>query len=418
MKRIFLLLIIIIFAQILTAQPEARKYKFIAQIEKELKEQKLMPIRAAWEYSYIGEYWHTIEMDDLDIQVRQESYLEQENLSLEELKAFEQYKPESALHYIAQRAQNEQIIILNEAHPKPLHRVFAEQLLDSLYAAGFRYLGLEALQMSFSDTTRIIEMDTFLNKRGYPYSSPITGTYTCEPQFGNLIRTAIQKGFHVFGYEAMGFQRKQMSRDSAQALNVQRILLNNPKAKILLFCGYSHLLEQPQPCPKDNPDCKQLLWMAYHLKNLTGIDPFTINQDILTERLATSESPYFKIINADQPSVFINKNGKVFNGLENLDLYDILIYHPRTKYIKGRPDWLLRNGKFKYYQLNKSEITINCPCQVRAYDAHESEAATPIDMMEWRTKDEEKALVLPPGKYNIVIENIARELQRLKIEVK
>ncbi len=416
MKR-FLLLFLLSGFYVLHAQPAPEKYKFVAEIEAALKTEKHTARPATW-YSFIGEYQRTLQLDELDLDYRRDVIGEPEQLSELELAYFNTFKPYDAISYIANIAKNHQIIILNEAHPKPLHRVFAEQLLDSLYTAGFRYLGLEALNMNPFDSTKIIEFDTLLNKRGYPYASPFTGTYTKEPQFGNFIRAAIRKGFYVFGYDVTAFQRRQMPRDSAGALNVQRILLNDPDAKIFLFCGYSHLLEQPQPCPLDNPDCEPWKYLAHYFKKITGIDALTINQEVLTERLAAPENPYYKIITADQPSVFVNEKGKIFNGGENFDLYDMLVYHPRTNYIKGRPDWLLRNGKFKHYTLNKSDIIINCPCQVRAYYENEPETATPADIIELNSKEDEKALVLPPGAYHIVIENQSGDTQRLKIEAK
>lgn len=416
MKR-FLLLFLLSGFYVLHAQPAPEKYKFVAEIEAALKTEKYSARPASW-YSYIGEYQRTLQLDELDLDYRRNVIGEPEQLSESELAYFNTFKAYDAISYIANIAKNHQIIILNEAHPKPLHRVFAEQLLDSLYASGFRYLGLEALNMSPFDSTKVIEFDTLLNERGYPYASSFTGTYTKEPQFGNLIRAAIRKGFHVFGYEVTSFQRRQMPRDSAQALNVQRILLNDPDAKILLFCGYSHLFEQPSPCTPDNPGCEPWKYLAYYIKQLTGIDPLTIDQEVLTERLAAPESPYYKIIKADEPTVFVNKNGEIFNGSREFDLYDMLVYHPRTNYIKGRPDWLLRNGKFKHYMLNKSDIIINCPCQIRAYYEHEPEAATPADIIEINAKNDEKALVLPPGAYYVIIENQSGDTQRLKIEVK
>jgi len=331
MKR-FLLLFLLSGFYVLHAQPAPEKYKFVAEIEAALKTEKYSARPASW-YSYIGEYQRTLQLDELDLDYRRYVIGEPEQLSESELAYFNTFKAYDAISYIANIAKNHQIIILNEAHPKPLHRVFAEQLLDSLYASGFRYLGLEALNMSPFDSTKVIEFDTLLNERGYPYASSFTGTYTKEPQFGNLIRAAIRKGFHVFGYEVTSFQRRQMPRDSAQALNVQRILLNDPDAKILLFCGYSHLFEQPSPCTPDNPGCEPWKYLAYYIKQLTGIDPLTIDQEVLTERLAAPESPYYKIIKADQPSVFVNKNGEIFNGSREFDLYDMLVYHPRTNYI-------------------------------------------------------------------------------------
>ncbi len=43
-----------------------------------------------------------------------------------------------AAEYIIKRSSKERIIIINEAHHQPLHRVFTESLLEGLYQNGFR----------------------------------------------------------------------------------------------------------------------------------------------------------------------------------------------------------------------------------------------------------------------------------------
>jgi hypothetical protein len=47
------------------------------------------------------------------------------------------------------RAKNEKLIIINEAHHNIKHRVFTTSLLQGLYDNGYRFFGLEAL----SDTS-------------------------------------------------------------------------------------------------------------------------------------------------------------------------------------------------------------------------------------------------------------------------
>lgn len=400
MKKLLLLLFATTFFHTLIAQPTPEKYHFIAQIKKEAESGALRFERVIELYAYIGAYKLALEADKTETS----GFGLEKELSKQEVIYFNHFKPINAKEYIIKRARREQIILLNEAHHKPLHRVFLESLLDSLYAGGYRYLGLEALT-PFTP----FAADTTLNQRGYPYNSFVTGNYTREPQFGNLIRKAIKLGFEVFPYEASPAQKKY--RDSAQALNAGAILARDPNAKIVMLCGYGHLLEKT---PSNYPYPQ----LGYYLKQITGIDPFTINQEVLTERAATSENPYYKLMKAKKPTVFVNKKGKAFNGTEGLDLFDVMVYHPRTKYVQGRPNWLSRNGKFKYYTLKSPDIKIDCSCQIRAYYEKEPEAATPADIIEIATKDEQKALVLLPGNYNVVLENESGAVQHLKISVK
>lgn len=397
---------------------EPRTYKFIAQIEQELAEEKLRPIRAAEDYSYIGEHQLALIMEGGST----DDGLNISRPTASELIAFQAYKAVDAIPFLTQQAKDQKIVIFNESHYNPVNRVFLELMLDSLYATGFRYLGFEAINMNPYDSTRVGELDTALNERGYPYSHPFsTGTYTCEPQFGNLIRRAIQKDFHVFGYEVTSYQRQiGMRRDSAEATNVQRFLNQDPDAKIILFCGFGHLFEKivKEYCPPENPGCIGGRWLGYYINTMLGIDPLTINQESLTERIKEPESSFYKMITSDKPSALVKESGEIFKGPGDHGYWDISVYHPRTKYIKGRPNWLLRDGKFKHYEIDASDIQIDCPCQVRAFYANEPDTATPADIIELSTNGEQRALVLPAGKFYLLLHNQNGEKQRLEIEVK
>ncbi len=144
--------------------------------------------------------------------------------------------------------------IINEAHHVPKHRAFTRSLLKELYANGYRYLGLEAL------------FDAAVNETKFPVIE--TGYYTKEPEFGNLISEALATGFTLFSYEAsQGKNGKE--REIEQAENIQKFIENNPKAKVLIHCGYAHAYENDYPA-----------WgkaMAGRLKQNMNIDPLTID---------------------------------------------------------------------------------------------------------------------------------------------
>lgn len=103
---------------------------------------------------------------------------------------------------ILEESKNTSIVILNEAHHRPEHRNFVSRLLEGLYDQGYRYLALEAITNHFIDSTRML-YDEELAERGFPYFSPVTGTYTREPEMGKLIRKAITLGFTIVGYECI-----------------------------------------------------------------------------------------------------------------------------------------------------------------------------------------------------------------------
>jgi hypothetical protein len=313
------------------------------------------------------------------------------------------FAPHSARAYIVERAKKERIIIINEAHHKPLHRVFTASLLADLYRLGFRYLGAETLS----------HYDPGLNQRTYPVQE--SGYYTAEPQYGNLIREALELGFTVFPYEAPVSNPKE--REIGQARRIQGILRQDPKAKILLHCGYAHVHEAPL-----GGDWEKA--MAGRLKEFTGIDPFTIDQERWTENSEpTRENPAYRLLQVTQPSVLLNGRGEVFTAFPGTQaLTDIRVAHPRTSYRHGRPAWLLREGKWKPYFLKREQLTLGFPCLVRAYRASEpaeglatSSPAVPVDVMELKGAGEQKALVLPPGAYQVVVEHEGGQKQTFRI---
>ena len=379
-------------------------YKFSAQIKKELTQEELRSARASWHYSYIGKYQKAMDTyPDVDTRHGFDQISEEDSLH------FLTFTAANAIDYILKRAQKEQIIIINEAHHKPLHRVFTRQLLFGLYETGFNYFGLECLASNVIDPQiDWLLMDSVLVDRGYPFQSYFTGTYTTEPQMGHLMRQGIKVGFQLFAYE----KYKKGDRELMQAQNIKRILDKDPNARILIHCGWDHLLEDTiQTSGK-------LKWMAWHLKQLTGIDPFTINQDFLTEGKKGKESRLYNMINETESSVFLNEEGDAFYGPQNWKKFDILVYHPRSQYRNNRPDWLYNLEGNQLFEIEKSQIKIDYPVIVKAYHPKERPEATPWDVIELIDENDQTALVLPKGSYVLKLFNLEGSTQELNIEVK
>jgi hypothetical protein len=228
--------------------PFVPKYKFSDEILLQLSKDTLN-YKAAWDLSFIGEYQKALEIWDRDEQ-KWPSPLQAQ------VDEFKRYKPVNANKLIAEKAKTEQIIILNEAHQQPYHRVFTTSLLQDLYNQGYRYFGAET----------IWDWDSLLNKRKYPTLK--TGYYTQEPCYGNMVREAIRIGYKVFSYESTRQKSDSAGinlREIDQAKNIRKILDKDPKAKILIHCGFDHLVETPV-----------YSWgkaMAGRLIEYTGIDP-------------------------------------------------------------------------------------------------------------------------------------------------
>jgi hypothetical protein len=327
----------------------------------------------------------------------------------------------SARQFIFERAKFAQIILVNEAHHQPKHKVFTLSLLNELKKAGYTHFGAEALYNTQAGSGFLTFKDTLLNRRKYPICS--SGTSVMDSQYGNLIRGALQMGFEVFPYEYAGTDTASGLREYKQALNIKQVLEKQPTAKIIVLCGYGHGCEHSVG--------GSLATMGNWLKKLTNKNPLTIEQSILCEHFFPEyESPFYRRINKTMPAIK--------NKVEPLILYkspatplnlsnfyceqDIWVFHPKSAFTYGRPNWLFENGAMAHIVKN-SEIP-DYPCQLIAYNQNEYIAAThalcpvPVDIIELSSKQEEKALCLYPGKsYVIVIKSYTGVRKQIRIDL-
>ena len=359
------------------------------------------------ELSYIGKYTESLRAYDLE---RTDRLKYNKDLTEKQLNYFLSFKPINANEYIIQKAKTEQIIIINEAHHQPYNRVFTTSLLADLYEKGFRYFAVETI----ANNDKIIAE---LNENKYPTLK--SGYYLKEPLYGNLVREALKVGFTVVGYESRLLSTNNgdgTSREIEQAKNINKILEKDPKAKILVHCGYDHVVESAYPA-----------WgkaMAGRLFDLTGINPFTIDQIKLTEHSSNEfENPYFKLIHLDFPTILIDSNGNLFSGPSDNKQYDARIFLPRTKWINGRPNWLFFFNRSPYPIKNK--ITIGFPCLAFAYLETEFKQVNgnrnlliPFDVIELADQRDTQDLSLKQGNYVIIIQNAKNQEQHLKMSVK
>lgn len=301
--------------------------------------------------------------------------------------------PVSAVDYIAEQSKHHEIIIISEAHQKPQHRVFTKSLLQKLYDQGYRYLGLEALPTF--NVHPMFPLDSIVSKNGYPLVSDKMRGYTTEPNMANLIRTAIDIGYNVFGYEKDGMKQKEIERDSAQAVNIINYMKAHPDGKYLIHCGWYHAIENDQIKRRSSR------YMAYNLKQLSGSDPLTVYQDMLSEELFTEESEHYKNLYASESSVFLNKEDEPFMFYKDFDFFDVLVYHPRTSYRNQRPSWIYTDTSKEYFvsKLNKDFL----PAIIRAIPLNNKLNAAPVDIIEIKHRYDRKPLVLQSGKYRLLI---------------
>lgn len=345
----------------------------ISQINKDTVSWKYQT--GATELSFSGYYEDVLKVWDKN-GVRKPKITEEDSLF------FTTSNKVNAKDYIIKQSKNAQILIINEAHHIAKHRTFTRSVLKGLYENGYRYLGLEAL------------FETAVNERKFPVLD--TGYYTQEPEFGNLISEALKIGFTLFSYEASeGKNGKE--REIEQAENIQKYIENNPNGKVVIHVGYAHAYENDYPA-----------WgkaMAGRLKENMKIDPLTIDQTMFLERSEIENNHLFMRMNkTDGPIVLIDKNGKVFNGKNELIQTDIVIIHPQTSYINNRPDWFSK-GKVRYTVPN-SKTQNHQPLLVLAHRNNEFEqSGIPADIIEITDNNTPGELYLIKGRYTIVMKD-------------
>lgn len=161
-------------------------------------------------------------------------------------------KEEAVIAAIGDLANDNQMIILNEDHFYPKHRLFAMNLLDVLKQKGFTVISMETFTPNYSTNTA-------------PVPNAKNGFYIKDPYFGHFVRKANAMGFTLVGHENSD---QKIDREIGQARNVMKILEKDPKAKIFIYVGHGHLEEEGK---------KRL--MANYLKEYSNIDPVTINQE-------------------------------------------------------------------------------------------------------------------------------------------
>ena len=287
-------------------------------------------------------------------------------------------KMTDAANAILEQAAGFHFLLINEAHNDGQHRAFTSSLLKPLRDKGYNYLALEALSHD----------DPELVSRGYPIIK--SGYYLKDPVFGNMIREALALGYKLVPYETTNNSSNSTLRDGDQARNIYtKTLKADPNAKVLVHAGYSHIAEDGSSSYSP---------MGKQLKELARQNILTIDQVTMTERNDSLKThPYYRyVVNKLKPlkPVMFRNNNDILVDPVNLTSIDMQLYHPATTYRKGRPGWLVSSDKHLYdlpadFKQFKGFL-------LQAFNAGEAETAIPVDQF---VIDDEKALVLKPGKY-------------------
>jgi hypothetical protein len=274
------------------------------------------------------------------------------------------YKGNAVFGKIAEIAKENQVIMLNEDHYYPKHRLFAMELLETLKANGYNYLSLEGFNSKSSE------------KESTPNYND--GIYTDEPYFAHFIRKAIALGFIVSGHENFD---KALGRELGQAKNVIKILEKDPKGKIFVFVGHGHL-------EKANTKGKR---MGEYFKELSGINPVTINQTVICadtkQDLTLVPRKYF----TDTTKVKSSADYFLVNNLKP----SLKIIYPKADFKKA----IVKDRKFSDYKNKEVLVEI---VDFKEFDLMKN-LAIPIESYLMIPKNQTINFELPIGKYHIFV---------------
>ncbi|WP_230482504.1 hypothetical protein [Sphingomonas sp. Leaf21] len=302
-----------------------------------------------------------------------------------------------AIPEIVARAAQTRVVILNENHGLPRDRAFALEVARALRPLGYSVLAAE----TFMGGDKGVAMSK-LAKQGYPTQG--TGYYTHDPVFGDFVRQSLALGYRPLSYEQAEEERGEPAgraesiarREEAQANHLARALAASPDAKVFIYVGFSHVAERPI---KGSDGDAPISWMAARLKAKTGIDPLTIDQVTLGPGAGRDTGLARRALAAKglQRSTVLLKGDRPVTVGQYADAVDLQVYHPATRMVKGRPDWLAAMGR-KPMAIPAGFVPQKGERLVQAFIAGESDDAIPVDQVLLRAGEDVPALLVPGDK--------------------
>jgi hypothetical protein len=291
-------------------QPTKNSFTSYSSIPEVVKIQKEFGVQvAAFKYSWIGEY------DSAQAVYETFSRFSYKDTIVPDTN----YELIEALTFLKKKSLENQVIFFNEAHHISLHRNFVRRALPILYENGFRYFAMETFNKS----------DTLIYERGYPIRN--SGFYIKDPEYGELLRDALDLGYTLVGYEASG--KKGKEREVGQARNLmEQTISKDISAKVVVLAGFGHIREDSVP------DWEQA--MAGWFKDFTDINPVTIDQVPFTPTYnADYVNPLLLRDELTYPAVPVATENVFTNPYSRKPGVDFYVFHPIYSVVKRVKEW-------------------------------------------------------------------------------
>jgi hypothetical protein len=314
------------------------------------------------------------------------------------VEVLDEYVPRPAVDVIRERAATTRIVIWGEEHHLAQTRSLYESMLRSLWQIGYRYLAAEA----FEDA----DMRDF-TEPGYD-----SGYYLRDPVFASAIRVAQELGYLLISYDTREQGTEPGFRDVMQARNLkERVLDRDPGAKVVVLAGRGHASEVASA---DG-------WtpMAHVLKDITGIDPFTVFSPTMTERLTREEEdPLYRYATSrgwvGEAVILAHRE---HGNLLGSNAFDAHVFFPRTRLVGGRPDWMVTTLGRIPVQIPDALAHDTGLLLIQAFRSPES-STIPQDQV-LIDGNGTPVLMLPPGKFQLrSVNRNGIVLARAEVEVR
>lgn len=293
------------------------------------------------------------------------------------------FKSIAALDVLKEEAAKTQIVIWAEEHHLPQTRSLFEGMLQELWKSGYRYLAAETFSEGLRDSS-------------LKYVNYSTGLYTHDPVYASAVNFALHLGYKLIDYDNNAYSDTEPSlRDIRQAEYIRdRVFAKDKNAKVLVIAGRGHASEA---MASDG-------WkpMAYNLKQITGIDPFTIYAPAMTERnTRDEEDPLYRYAAANNMLndvvILRNASARKYIGSVSFDAY---AFFPRVTLVQGRPDWLFTTLQRTAVPLSDKLRKGDGLRLVQAFEHGQPVNTIPADQFLLNA-NESKSLALKKGKYYV-----------------
>lgn len=294
------------------------------------------------------------------------------------------YEAMPAADWIAARAGDYRVIMVNEAHHVPQTRLLTLELLAKLRQQGYTHFAAETFAL----------VDDPLSA-GYPTTQ--TGYYTREPVFAELAREAKRLGYVLVPYEPDDEgEQTQQQRETGMAQILADLVKKHPEARLLVHAGYGHVAKSAGTQPgKADP-------MAREFIRLTGLPTLSIDQTGMGWEDGHAAERLAHAFGIASPSVLLARDNKRAWSEPSRKRYDASVLLPPVDTAAIRPGWLTLDGRRKPVAIDLTPCLGHLPCLAEARYAGEGEDAIPADQFVMLADGEAGTpLYLAPGKYRL-----------------